>query len=125
MKKGLLAIVLPLTLSLGGCVIVAGGDRDWDSDSWEDRQEDNRFQISQLSIGADRSSVVSTLGKPDFSESFTHDNTVYQVYYYRTHKSKGDGKTTKDETTPVVFVGNSLFGWGNTALDQALQIKNN
>jgi outer membrane protein assembly factor BamE (lipoprotein component of BamABCDE complex) len=126
MKKGLLAIVLPLTLSLGGCVIVAGtGDSDWDNDNWEDRQQENRFKISQLTLGADRSSVVATMGKPDFTESFTHSDKVYQVYYYRTHKNKGDGKTTKDETTAVVFVADRLFGWGEKALDQALQINNN
>ncbi len=124
MKKALLVILLPLTLSLGGCVIVSGNG-DWDSDNWKDRQEDNRFQISQLTIGADRSSVLSTLGKPDFTESFTHNDKIYQVYYYRTHKSKSDGKTTKDETTPVVFVENSLMGWGDNALDQVLEIQDN
>ncbi|MFT7090937.1 MAG: hypothetical protein ACJAYW_000899, partial [Candidatus Azotimanducaceae bacterium] len=30
-----------------------------------------------------------------------------------------DGQTTKDETTPMVFVGNKLVGYGATAVENA------
>ncbi len=126
MKKGLLLLALPALLMLNGCVIVAGGEGfEWDSDhdGWEHRQRDNRQTLSRLDIGESRTAVIEKMGEPDFSESFAHNEKAYQVYYYRTHRNKGDGKTTKDETTPVVFVGDALVGWGDKALDQAMDIK--
>ncbi len=131
MKKGLILLMLPTLLLLNGCIIVAGDghetgwswDSDEDSNGWKQRQIDNRQAISRLNIGDSRASVLEQMGKPEISESFYQDNKSYQVYYYRTHRNKGDGKTTKDETTAVVFVEERLFGWGDKALDQALDIK--
>jgi outer membrane protein assembly factor BamE (lipoprotein component of BamABCDE complex) len=129
MKKGLL--LLTLLAMLNGCVIVAGdGEHGWswdsdeDSRSWKQRQRDNRHTLSRLNIGDSRSIVIEQMGEPEFSESFSHNEKAYQVYYYRTHRNKGDGQTTKDETTPVVFVDSIVVGWGDKALQQTRSIEN-
>ncbi len=121
MKKGLLLLAPIASLVISGCVFHAGDK--WDSDEshdrWEQRQKDNRLTLSNLNLGDSRSEVIKQMGEPDFSESFSQNGKSYQVYYYRTHRNKGDGKTSKDETTPVVFLDNNLIGWGERALGQA------
>jgi hypothetical protein len=37
------------------------------------------------------------------------------VLFYRTHRRDGDGVTTKDECTPLVFKNGLLIGWGDAA----------
>ncbi|MFT6731978.1 MAG: hypothetical protein ACJAS9_000153 [Polaribacter sp.] len=106
-----------LAVSLSGCIIV---DRDnWrDSDSsWEKRQSDNKKIISKLEINDSRESVVSQLGAPDFSEAYTKGDKQYRILFYRTTHEHSDGDTTKDETTPLVFLNDSLVGWGQDALN--------
>ncbi|RLA04902.1 MAG: hypothetical protein DRQ47_02515 [Gammaproteobacteria bacterium] len=117
-KKLLLA--LPLAFSLSGCIIV-DGDGDWDdhysSSSWQSEQEKNRDNINSLVLGAKRSDVMIKMGEPNFSEAFTKDNgKSYQILFYRTHREHGDGETSKDETTALVFENDNLIGWGNDAL---------
>ena len=119
--KILLNIIIStfLALSLSGCIIV---DRDsWrDSDSsWEKRQTNNKKIISKLEINDSRDSVVSQLGAPDFSEAFSNGDKHYRILFYRTSHEHSDGDTTKDETTPLVFLNNSLVGWGQDALELA------
>ena len=123
MKKASFLISLPLVLGLSGCVISVGGGEhsEWGSE-WEKTQKDNRSIIARLNIGDSRDQVLNMLGEPAFSESFSHNNSDYQIYYFRTHRAHGDGHTTKDETTPVLFVGGKVSGWGQQALDQAMDI---
>jgi hypothetical protein len=71
-----------------------------------------------LRMGADISSVDAKLGAPDFSEAFTRNGQEVRIYHYRTHRRHADGKTTKDETTPLVFVDDQLVGWADTAVQQ-------
>ncbi|PKL94995.1 MAG: hypothetical protein CVV18_07155, partial [Gammaproteobacteria bacterium HGW-Gammaproteobacteria-8] len=54
--------------------------------------------------------------EPAFSEAFTIDGVAHRVLFYRTQRVEGDGVTTRDETTPLVFVEGRLAGWGETAL---------
>ena len=119
-KKALL--ILPLSLALSGCVIVADGDwddDDYSSSSWKAEQRQNREKISNLSLGLQRSEVIEQMGTATFTEAFTADNgSGYQVLYYRTHREHGDGETTKDETTALVFENDKLIGWGNDALQR-------
>lgn len=119
-KKILLTI--PLAMSISGCVIVAG-DGDWhdddDSSNWQSEQRDNRQNMTKLSLGQDRSDVLAQMGDPTFTEAFkSEDGTPYQILFYRTHREHGDGETTKDETTAVVFENDKLIGWGNDALQR-------
>ena len=121
MKKLLLA--LPMAFLLSGCIIVSGDD-DWDDDyrvssSWRSDQNANRRAIAKLNLGESRKDVMETLGDPDFSEAYAgKDGTNYQILYYRTHRTHGDGQTTKDETTPLVFQKDKLIGWGNDAVQR-------
>jgi hypothetical protein len=119
MKKNLLALVLvaPLTLGLSGCVISVGGD-DWDGHNvdWEDREYKNRKTIADLELDTNVEQIRARLGVPDFNESFMSGDEKVNVLYYRTQHMHGDGKTTKDECTPLVFKAGQLIGWGDSAL---------
>ena len=119
-KKMLIA--LPLALSLSGCIIVSG-DGDWDGDNsssnWQSVQKKNRKNITKLTLGQTRTEVLTKMGEPNFSEAFKgRGDEPYTVLYYRTHREHGDGDTTKDETTPLVFENDLLVGWGNDALQR-------
>ena len=116
-------IAIPLAFGLSGCVIISGDGGDWDEHSsisnWESKQKTNRTNITKLTIGLDHVTVLTRMGDPDISEAFTGSNDkAYQILFYRTHKLHGDGDTTKDETTPLVFEDGVLIGWGNDALQR-------
>lgn len=121
MKKSVLALIVaaPLTLGLTGCVISVDGD-DWDGHhvDWEDREYKNRKIISELALDSDSDQVRARLGVPDFNETFMGGDDQYNVLYYRTQRMHGDGKTTKDECTPLVFKNGMLVGWGESALQR-------
>lgn len=120
-KKVLLT--LPLALALSGCVVAIGDhEGDWDdnkSSSWKAEQNKNRTNITKLTLGQNRSEVLSQMGEPNITEAFTSSNGAsYQVLFYRTHHEHGDGQTTKDETTALVFENDKLIGWGEDALQR-------
>ncbi len=110
--------IVPLALILSGCVVAIGNDDDWD-ESWSKRQRENREAIADLELGLRRDTVIQRLGTPDFSESFLRDGQEFVVLFYRTHRRHGDGETSRDETTPLVFVNDDLVGWGESAIDKA------
>ncbi len=121
MKK-VLVLATAMSLVLSGCVIsVKDGDidSDWVSD-WETQQEENRTKLAQLAPGMTVAEVRALMGTADFNEFYQRDNKGIQVLYYRTHRAKGDGKTTKNECTPVVFTDGKVTGWGATATQVAL-----
>lgn len=111
-------MTLALSLGLTGCVIVTDDHDDWDDRaSWEERQEDNRDYIADLRPGMSLDLVRADLGRPDFSEGFTsEDGRSVVILRYRTHHRHGDGETTRDETTPLVFVDGQLKAWGENAV---------
>ena len=107
--------IIPAAIALSGCVVkVGGGDHGYQS-NWEEREEDNRRLISRLELDQSIDQITSILGSPDFTESHKVDNSHYRVLFYRTQRRKGDGITTKDECTPLVFDGERLIGWGDAA----------
>ena len=118
-------ICVLLTLMVSGCYIsvrddgAAGG---WarDTDDWQHRQQRNREAIEHLVIGRSQRSIVDELGAADLRESFVRDGLTYQVLLYRTHLVHEDGRLTRDETTPLVFVDGELVGWGESAVQYAL-----
>lgn len=121
LKTGLMTLMLAIMLTLSGCIISVNDDEaEWGIVGWEDKQKDNRKVIARLNIGDSRVEVLSQLGEPAFTEGFTSAGQDYQVYYFRTHRRHSDGRTSKNETTPVVFADNHLIGWGQKALDQAM-----
>ncbi|WP_133406045.1 DUF3192 domain-containing protein [Parashewanella tropica] len=87
---------------------------------WEDRQAHNQHALTQLSLGQHIELVRSKLGTADFSEAKVSDGKKMLVLFYRTHKGKSDGKTTRDECTPLLFVNDHLAAWGTDTFQQYL-----
>jgi hypothetical protein len=117
MKKTLIAAAIILPLSLSGCVVsVGGGDGDDGySSSWQDREHQNRKHIAKLMPDINISTVIDRMGVADFNELYKKQDDQIQVLYYRTNRQDGDGVTSKDECTPLVFKNGQLVGWGETA----------
>lgn len=110
-----LVVAAILLSNLSGCIVV-NGEPGWHSSDWEDEQKENRAIISSLEIGMPRDEVVGRLGTPNFSEAFTQDGDEFRVLFFRTERRHPDGKTTRDETTPLIFRNDALIGWGNEVL---------
>jgi outer membrane protein assembly factor BamE (lipoprotein component of BamABCDE complex) len=104
---------------LSGCVIAINDD---DSSSSNNKtiqaQRHNQSYISSLQSGASQQSIRSNLGVPDFSESFNKNGETIEVLFYRTHHTHGDGMTTKDECTALIFKAGVLTAWGDKAYQQ-------
>ncbi len=116
MKKALIIAALIMPLALSGCVISVDGDGDYSHHAdWDDREVENRRAIADLVTGTKLAAVKRDLGTPDFSELYQRESGEFQVLFYRTQRTKGDGITTKDECTPLVFKNGVLHGWGETA----------
>lgn len=114
MLKSILFSLALLTTS--GCVFHISKDDTVHFDgSWEEKQEKNRSFIANLSKGIQRSEVLEKLGTPNMSESFSADQKEVLVLFYRTKHDKSDGKTTRSETTPLIFIDDALDSWGNSA----------
>ena len=115
-KAAPVIFLLPVLLGLSGCVISVGGDGyDYQGSNWRKKEAKNREEISRLEAGMSLDSLISTMGSPDFSEFHQSQNGDVTVLFYRTHRNHGDGVTTKDECTPLVFKEGRLIGWGDTA----------
>ncbi len=109
-----LAILL-LPMALSGCVVAIGNDSDR-RDDWAKLERENREAISMLEIGMPRAEVEARMPHPPaMSEAFPIDGEAYTVLFYRTQRVEGDGHTTRDETTPVIFVDGILDAWGESA----------
>lgn len=121
-KRLSLLMLVPLTVSLSGCLIVTDresyDDQDYQQQDVADVERSNRAIIASFSEGEAIAVVRERLGTPDFSESLTRNGDSYQVLYYRTHRLHKDGLTTKDECTPIVFKQAKLIGTGELALDR-------
>ena len=81
--------------------------------------------IGQVRLGMSEKEVRSVLGDPGPSGSVfpverttTADGTPITILYYRTARIP-DGRTTKDEMIPLLFVGDGLRAIGWTALQIA------
>ncbi|WP_394388247.1 DUF3192 domain-containing protein [Shewanella woodyi] len=116
MKTRLIGLVFVGVASLGlsGCVINLGeGDSDWNH--WEKSQSANRDNLTKLNLGMSQDQVKVLMGDADFYEAYMKNDKEVHVLFYRTQRTKGDGKTTKDECTPVVISNNAVVGWGEKA----------
>ncbi|WP_404341055.1 DUF3192 domain-containing protein [Pseudoalteromonas mariniglutinosa] len=119
MKKILLIAALTAPF-LTGCVIaVSDGDADthWtggSSKSWQKVHKDNRDKIAALALDSSYQVVINHLKTPNFTELLKKNDDVYQVLFYATHSIHSDGKTSKDECTPLVFKNDKLIGVGET-----------
>ncbi|KFZ37197.1 hypothetical protein HR45_12360 [Shewanella mangrovi] len=119
MNRFLLPVLAAASLSLTACVVKVGGDDRWDdSESWQQVQRHNQQILSQLNIGMSTSQVETLMGTADFNEAFGSNGEMVQVLFYRTQHTHSDGKTTKDECTPLIFKADKLAGWGDKAYQQ-------
>ncbi|GAA4878158.1 DUF3192 domain-containing protein [Ferrimonas pelagia] len=119
----LATLVFAASTALTGCVVSVGGGGDWDKgshSSWQKKQEINRKNLEQIALGMGVEEVRRIMGTADFNEVYQRDDHSVQVLFYRTHRQKGDGSTSKDECTPVVFHAGEVVGWGDTAYRQAI-----
>lgn len=119
-KLGHVALISLISLGLSACVINVGDKELGQSkEYWQVQQEKNRANLTKLSIGMTLDQVQTVMGVADFTEAHAEGEDesakVTQVLFYRTQWGKSDGKTTKDECTPVVFKNAKLVGWGETA----------
>ncbi|MBY5990643.1 DUF3192 domain-containing protein [Ferrimonas balearica] len=125
-KRTLLAatVAMALTVNLSGCIVaVDKGGWDYQTNSdWEKTQEKNRRHLEQVELGMALSQVRTIMGTADFNELHQNDGAQVQVLFYRTHRSHGDGKTSKDECTPIVLTDGIVTGWGDTAYQKAVQL---
>ncbi|MCL1138591.1 DUF3192 domain-containing protein [Shewanella pneumatophori] len=119
MKNKLLGLACFGIASLGltGCVVNVGdGESDWDNHgAWEKTQDKNRDNLTKISLGMSKEQVVTLMGTADFNEAYIQADKEVYVLFYRTQRTHGDGKTTKDECTPVVISNNAVVGWGEMA----------
>lgn len=115
-------LVIPMSLSLTGCIIVNSDEVDpsnWSSSSdWEETQRVNKRKIAQLELGASYDSVKSTMGTPDLNEGLEDNGESVQVLFYRTRHKHSDSQTTKDECTPLIFKNGKLVGFGHKAYEK-------
>ncbi|RVU40465.1 DUF3192 domain-containing protein [Rheinheimera riviphila] len=108
-----------VVVGLSGCVVAVGNDND--DEEWDKSQKiqtNNQSFINQLQTGATLASVRNSLGNPNFSENFQKNGETTEVLFYRTHRTHGDGMTTKDECTALIFKQGLLVGWGDKAYQQ-------
>jgi hypothetical protein len=115
MNKLVVATLFGLSLGLSGCVISVDGDGEYSHHSdWHNLEQTNRKYISRLQQGISYDDILNRMGIADFNEFYAKGVDTYQVLYYRTQRIDGDGVTTKDECTPLVFKNSALLGWGET-----------
>lgn len=119
-KLALLGSMVAASLVLQGCVIVTESDWEKGNAQYEGQQDerDNRSKIASLPMQLSVTEAKQRMGTPDFSDRWQHADETYQVLYYRTHRTHADGMTTRDECTPIVFIGDKLVGTGELALDK-------
>ncbi|WP_113906220.1 DUF3192 domain-containing protein [Aliidiomarina celeris] len=83
--------------------------------TWREREIFNRKYIGRLELRSHRDEVLRLLGPPDISEAMETPQGEILVLFYRTHHVKSDGVTTRDETTPLLFIQDRLIAWGDPA----------
>jgi hypothetical protein len=118
-KAARLAALLLTSTTLTGCVVAIGNDGFSDDEQWEQTQKRNDSYINSINLGATIAIIRADLGEPDYRDSFQRNGDTFEVLYYRTRHQNSDGKTTKDETTPLVFIDGHLVGYGSTAVENA------
>lgn len=114
-------LLLGGALLLSACVIKVADHHDGDSHSDHEQVElRNRREIAQLPLGMPLGEVQARLGEPEFTEAVPARQGEYRVLRYRTHRTHGDGDTTRDETTALVFQDGKLYGIGEAAYAKAM-----
>ena len=100
---------------------------DVDQMAWADREVFNNKIISNFQLNDDISqdAVIQRLGTPDITAAIQHQQQVYQLLYYRTHRNAADGITTADECTALLFKQRRLIAIGDSAVQQFAAVNAN
>lgn len=116
-----LALAAVVAVHLSGCVVAIGADEYERSGSdWSEVERENRRAIDSLTLGMGVREAQQVMPHPaDFNEAFVVDGVAYRALFYRTQRVEGDGATTRDETTPLIFADGALIGWGAAAWREA------
>ena len=95
--------------------------------NWVDREVFNHKIIShyQLNDAISQDAVLQRLGTPDITAAVQHQQQVYQLLYYRTHRNAADGITTADECTALLFKQRRLVAIGDLAVQQFAAVSAN
>ncbi|MDF0534524.1 DUF3192 domain-containing protein [Shewanella sp. A32] len=102
-------------------VIVLVYEPNPDDMSWEDRQAYNQEKLTEIKLGQSGEEIITMMGRPDFSEAKLSQGQALNILFYRTHQTKPDGATTKDECTPLLFRNDRLIAWGEDTYQQYLK----
>ncbi len=133
MKK--IIIVLVCLVFLGGCAADT-------TKSLAELRNDNRFNLTKLSVGMSKEQVFEIMGEetgevnvgtllhpgimsatnPYKKEILQGKNRIYEMYYYYTDIGKGSYfSIAEDELTPLVFDKGKLMGWGWRFIETNIQ----
>lgn len=95
--------------------------------NWQDREAFNAKFIQRLNVAdtVHQEYLISRLGSPDITEAYRHNDQVYQLLYYRTHRKAADGITTADECTALLFIDRKLNAVGDSAIARYLELQPN
>ena len=111
-RNVLIGAVIGFTVVLSGCVINISDEDARSGWNVEAKEHRNRDFISHVALGTSVESVRDELGEPDFSEAWLERGEEVRVLRYRTHRTRADGDTTVDETTPLTFKAGKLVAIG-------------
>lgn len=84
---------------------------------WSDREAFNRkyFETLSLQHPVRQEQVITKLGGPDITEAKNSGDVMWQLLYYRTHRTVSDGITTKTECSALLFKNRVLVAIGEQA----------
>ena len=74
-------------------------------DHWGTRQKQNARLIANLAQDTTPQQAIAALGAPQFRDTYANN---IEVLYYRTNHEHSDSYTTRDETTPLVYIDGKL-----------------
>ncbi|WP_025819952.1 DUF3192 domain-containing protein [Shewanella marina] len=112
-------LVLPIIAGLSACSInIASNDDDSGQYKFHKIERQNKQHITQLNMGMTQEQVQLLMGKPELTEAYNKKGQAMKILFYRTQWQHGDGQTTKDECTALIFENGNLMGWGDTAYQQ-------
>ncbi|TKB56672.1 DUF3192 domain-containing protein [Ferrimonas aestuarii] len=95
-------------------------DVPYENMDWREREEYNQQTIGGLSLGTTKAEAIKLMGKPHFNDAQFVQGKQVQLLHWRTQRNEGDGKTTRDECTPLLFVDDVLFAIGEIASERFL-----
>ncbi len=109
-------IIFFITIPMFGC---AGSPL---MTGWEAKE--NRANMLKLKIGMNKEKVLSIMGTPYKTESYSIKDKYTEFWLYMTKGVDNENPTPQDSNfTPFAFENDVLSGWGRNYYDNALRIE--